>query len=472
MSLIIAPGVRQSKATVKAAEDAAGRVAVLAEKAARAGTFGVGGLLVDRTGRVWAEATNAVIQGGLVSDPTAHAERQLVDWYCAVGEKLGLPSPSSLTIVTSLEPCAMCTGAILRAGFSAVAVAEDPQSGFLGNHSSQSILRTIVKRLRMFPVVGLRRSIVSEDCLKGDVTRASYDRCKTAFEHSLKMTRDLIGGEYEADAKTRIASPRPGTVAKVAYWRKSSYQIKNILRVKEGAKDRSRALFHSKNLKRVYGLQGSKRVGPTAVRMHVLNVNPDELLERLRSHHVDLPSSLRALPDESVLGVGEFRSAGLRKLLSNRGSCLVDSIGRILLIADEGPGPVRDSVLELIRGYTALRRYVFKDTGSQALPHPRTCSILKVSAPASFDQAFLQFGAAGSFLEAPRYPIAAPLLMYLDGVEDRVMEWADMLPDFYKEIGVKVGRYDPNLPFVDYAEQQRQSMGAVDQEIADRLLMN
>jgi tRNA(Arg) A34 adenosine deaminase TadA len=426
MDLVIAPGVRRSKATVKVAEEAAVRVAALAETAAKSGTFGVGGILIDHAGQVWADATNAVISEGLVSDPTAHAERQLIDWYHAVGRQLGLPSPSSLTIVTSLEPCAMCTAAILRGGFSAVAVAEDPESGVLGSHSTQSVLGTIAKRLRMFPVAGLRSSIVAETCLKGEVTRASYERCKTAFAHSLKMTRDLIGGEYEAGAKTS---------------RKQTQAI--------------RKLVHTRHLERVYGLQKLERVGPMAARMHLLNVDPNELLERLRACGADLPATLRALPDESVLGVGKFQSAGLRQLLSNARSCLVDSIGRILVIADEGPGPIRDSVLELIRGYTALRRHVFKDTGSQALPHPRTCSILKVSAPTSFDEAFLQFGAAGSFLEAPRYPIAAPLLMYLDGVDERVTQWADMLPEFYKEVGVTIGRYDPNLPFVEYAEQLR-----------------
>jgi cytosine deaminase len=62
-------------------------------------------------------------------DPTAHGERQLVYWYYANKDKLGLPGPSELTVVTSLDPCAMCTGTLLTAGFNVGVVAIDDFAG-------------------------------------------------------------------------------------------------------------------------------------------------------------------------------------------------------------------------------------------------------------------------------------------------------------------------------------------------------
>ncbi len=94
------------------------------------GTFGVGGLLLDQFGNVLKSLQNNVVRDGLIFDPTAHGERQLVDWYFAERAKGRLlPAPEDVTIVTSLDPCAMCTGAILAAGFNVVIAASDPNAG-------------------------------------------------------------------------------------------------------------------------------------------------------------------------------------------------------------------------------------------------------------------------------------------------------------------------------------------------------
>ena len=42
---------------------------------------------------------------------------------------LGLPKPSELTVVTSLDPCAQCAGSLLAAGFNVGVVAFDDPSG-------------------------------------------------------------------------------------------------------------------------------------------------------------------------------------------------------------------------------------------------------------------------------------------------------------------------------------------------------
>ena len=108
-------------------------VAIAAAEALAAktqGTFGVGGVLLDGFGNVLQSMHNNVVLGGLVLDPTAHGERQLVDWYFAqVAAGAALPPPQELTLVTSLDPCCMCTGAILAAGFNVVVAAPDGNAG-------------------------------------------------------------------------------------------------------------------------------------------------------------------------------------------------------------------------------------------------------------------------------------------------------------------------------------------------------
>lgn len=86
------------------------RALELAGAAARAGEAPIGAVVVDpATGDVVAEAHNQPI--GL-HDPTAHAE---VLALRAAGAKTGNYRLSGLTLYVSLEPCAMCAGAISHA---------------------------------------------------------------------------------------------------------------------------------------------------------------------------------------------------------------------------------------------------------------------------------------------------------------------------------------------------------------------
>ncbi len=86
-------------------------------------TFPVGGVLLhNATGAVLHAIPNRVM-GRLpdgktaTRDPTAHGERQLVSWYYENKRRLDLPEPGELTVITSLDPCIMCAGALLAAGF-------------------------------------------------------------------------------------------------------------------------------------------------------------------------------------------------------------------------------------------------------------------------------------------------------------------------------------------------------------------
>lgn len=113
--------------------DVQAAVAIAAAEAIAAktqGTFGVGGLMLDQHGNVLQSLHNNVVKQGLIFDPTAHGERQLIDWYYAERAKgRDLPPPQDITIVTSLDPCCMCSGAILAGGFNVVVAAPDREAG-------------------------------------------------------------------------------------------------------------------------------------------------------------------------------------------------------------------------------------------------------------------------------------------------------------------------------------------------------
>ena len=84
----------------------------------------VGALVVDAHGRVLGEGVNAPIRE---HDPSAHAEiRALRDAGCALGNyRLG-----GCIMVVTLEPCLMCTGAILHARLAGLVYgAEDARAG-------------------------------------------------------------------------------------------------------------------------------------------------------------------------------------------------------------------------------------------------------------------------------------------------------------------------------------------------------
>jgi tRNA(Arg) A34 adenosine deaminase TadA len=117
---------------VTTAARAAGIVLQQAERAANLGTFGVGGLLLGPEGVPLAHSQNRVMMGGRLHDPTAHAERQLLDWV--FHNQRRLPSMDELTIVTSLDPCLMCAGAILRAGVRVYTLSLDPLAGVNWNY--------------------------------------------------------------------------------------------------------------------------------------------------------------------------------------------------------------------------------------------------------------------------------------------------------------------------------------------------
>ncbi len=99
------------------------RALELAREAAEAGEVPIGAV-VTQGGEVIAEARNAM-RGS--SDPTAHAEMVAIRRAAA---RLDTSRLDDCTLWVTLEPCAMCAGAIALARMTALRfAAEDPKGG-------------------------------------------------------------------------------------------------------------------------------------------------------------------------------------------------------------------------------------------------------------------------------------------------------------------------------------------------------
>ena len=99
------------------------RALELAAEAADAGEVPVGAV-VTRGGELVAEARNAMRSS---LDPTAHAEMVAIR---AAAARIGQPRLDGCTVWVTLEPCAMCAGAMALARIEALRFgAEDPKGG-------------------------------------------------------------------------------------------------------------------------------------------------------------------------------------------------------------------------------------------------------------------------------------------------------------------------------------------------------
>jgi len=105
------------------------RLAIMeAEAAETAGEVPVGALVISPSGEILGRGNNQVLRS---SDPTAHAE---IVALREAGRTLGNYRLLNCTLICTLEPCAMCAGAILHARIARlVYAARDPKAGACGS---------------------------------------------------------------------------------------------------------------------------------------------------------------------------------------------------------------------------------------------------------------------------------------------------------------------------------------------------
>ncbi len=100
----------------------------VAEDAEAAGEVPVGAVIVDAQGELLAEGANRVITD---ADPTAHAE---IVALRRAATRLGNYRLPGSTLYVTLEPCAMCAGALVHARVERVVfAARDPRAGASGS---------------------------------------------------------------------------------------------------------------------------------------------------------------------------------------------------------------------------------------------------------------------------------------------------------------------------------------------------
>jgi tRNA(adenine34) deaminase len=122
----------------------------------------VGAALVGPDGALLAEGHNEIL---LRSDPTAHAERLVITEACRL---LGVPRlPRGCLLAVTLEPCAMCAGALVLARLDQLVFgALDPKTGACGS------LRDVVRDPRLNHRIEVLPGHLSEAC--GELLRAFF----------------------------------------------------------------------------------------------------------------------------------------------------------------------------------------------------------------------------------------------------------------------------------------------------------
>ncbi|MFL6659991.1 MAG: nucleoside deaminase [Massilia sp.] len=351
---------------MKKAIDVQAAVALAATQAIAArsqGTFGVGGVLLDQLGNVLKALQNNVVREGLIFDPTAHGERQLIDWYFAeraMGREL--PPPEEITLVTSLDPCAMCTGAILEAGFNVVVAAADPEAGI--DHNGRFDFASLPEALR--PVAAARFYYPA-------VLGASI-YARTSAGSSLKSF--FIG-------KT-IAEPTQA-LCSLAF---------------EATHDKVQELL-------TRDVDRSELKDPATLPAN------HPLLRKLKVLYPDA-LSYRSAPRRPDAGLAPFLRSAMQQDLAQGGQgdavALLDGFGNLLLCAPgrQAQSGICTAFMECTRRYAQLRYKLMHGATAaiQAevrsyLAHPRDGTFVFARGPDASAASFMNLGAYGSTMEGP-----------------------------------------------------------------------
>jgi tRNA(adenine34) deaminase len=124
-----------------------------ARRAAELGEVPVGAVIVDSAGEVVARAHNTKESDG---DPLGHAEILALR---QAASRIGGWRLSGCTLYVTLEPCAMCAGALVQSRVKRLVYAtEDPKAGFCGT------LGNLVQDPRLNHRLEVDRGVMREEC--------------------------------------------------------------------------------------------------------------------------------------------------------------------------------------------------------------------------------------------------------------------------------------------------------------------
>jgi tRNA(adenine34) deaminase len=125
----------------------------LAKVAADKGDVPIGAIVVNEAGEILGTGQNLREQS---NDPTAHAE---VIAIRQAAEKIGSWRLDDLTIVVTLEPCAMCAGAVLQSRIKRLVFgAWDEKAGAVGS------VMDVIRDPRALNKVEVIAGIMEKEC--------------------------------------------------------------------------------------------------------------------------------------------------------------------------------------------------------------------------------------------------------------------------------------------------------------------
>jgi cytosine deaminase len=367
-------------------------------------TFAVGAALIENaTGAVVMVMHNNVLEpypGGdgafTLHDPTAHGERQLVDWYYAIGVGLGLPEPSKMTVVTSLDPCAMCAGALLTAGFNVAVSAIDTFAGV--NYNCRQDFPTLPPQLR-----------------------ALAQRTWGYYGVHDPFNRAYAGGSTPVFTGESIDA--------------LTYEV--TLLVFSASVDAVRAASSSGGTEPAKMSDPERLPSSSPVRQALTALYPQTLT--VTSGDPRFPGVEFAAPLVAAAKQAASRGAAYNSV------ALLDPFGNLLVCLGgaEEDSPVRTAFLETTREYAMLRWRLMNDPNSAVraeatsyLAHATYCTFVHLTVPdPRTAQAVMTFGAYGSTMEGSMPQIFPSSFQYAQlpgGVgEQDVARLAAALPPFY-----------------------------------------
>jgi len=157
-----------------------------AHAAEAAGEVPIGAVIVTPAGEIVGSGNNQVLRS---SDPTAHAEIVALRAAGRALENYRILTPQGgCTLYTTLEPCAMCAGAILHARIARlVFAARDPKAGACG--SVLSVMNHPALNHRVEVVEG----VLADEC--GTLLTTFFRNRRAAQTTAVNSASDLIAEE-------------------------------------------------------------------------------------------------------------------------------------------------------------------------------------------------------------------------------------------------------------------------------------
>jgi cytosine deaminase len=335
----------------------------------------------------------------LPHDPTAHGERQLVDWYYEHVAALNLPPPSQLTVVTTLDPCAMCAGSLLTAGFNVAVSAIDTYAGI--NYNSQFNFPSLPSQIRQ-----QAQNTWAYYAVGAPVNRAYQGSTKPAF-----------GGQG---------------IDSSSYYLSASIFDASVNTVRAASNNSGLAPSQLQN--------PASLPANSPVRKALTKLSPFALTVTA-THPRDPGAELAPPLLQTAQKADVFNSVAL-----------LDPFGNLLVCLGgvENESPIRTAFMETTRGYAVMRWTLMNDPdplvraqAEQYLTHPKYGTFVFLYAPdPTTPQAVMTFGAYGSTMEGPVPQSYPSNLQYVllpgNTTPEALASLARDLPPFYTE-SVQVG---------------------------------